>query len=213
MTMQIQSARFKTFLRPKTKIFEVKFYRRIAMVESKFSLPVEVNIFELSPLIAVYSTHAKFIVPMEMNQETYVKERLDDQISWYDLKSAWNKKWHLIFQISHLCLASMITISAIVNHNTYPYAKYVIALLGAIIAITSGVVGLYKFNEKWVLYRTTAESLKHEKYLFITKTYPYHSESAFTLLVGRVESLISKENSNWSQSMEHAEGGNESKQH
>lgn len=147
-----------------------------------------------------------------MNEETYVKERLEDQIAWYDFKSAWNKKWHMVFQISQLCFASVITISAIVNHNSYPYAKYVVAILGAVIAISSGVVGLYKFNEKWILYRTTAESLKHEKYLFVTKTYPYHSENAFKQLVGRVESLISKENSNWSQSMEHSEKGNEAKQ-
>ncbi|HFC76762.1 MAG TPA: DUF4231 domain-containing protein, partial [Candidatus Moranbacteria bacterium] len=45
------------------------------------------------------------------------------------------------------------------------------------------------------------ESLKHEKYLFLTKSEPYDIDEPFKLLVQRVESLISKENTNWSNYM------------
>jgi hypothetical protein len=39
----------------------------------------------------------------------------------------------------------------------------------------------------------------------VTKTDPYNGEQAFQLLVQRVEGLISKENTNWSQYMDRPE--------
>ena len=48
------------------------------------------------------------------------------------------------------------------------------------------------------MYRTICETLRHEKYLFLTKTRPYNSNDAFNKLVEKIEGLISKENSQWS---------------
>ena len=58
-----------------------------------------------------------------------------------------------------------------------------------------------KFQEKWSEYRTTSETLKHEKYLYETKSGPYDNERTdnFKSFVVRIENLISKENSSWSQ--------------
>ncbi|MDX8400740.1 MAG: DUF4231 domain-containing protein [Gallionellaceae bacterium] len=78
-----------------------------------------------------------------------------------------------------------------------PDMKIIVGGLGVIIAVSSGVVALFKFQEHWLQYRTTAESLKHHKYLYLTKTPPYNDEKSFNLLVESVEGLISKENSNW----------------
>lgn len=76
----------------------------------------------------------------------------------------------------------------------------ILGILGSLIAILSGLSGLLKFQEKWTEYRTTAETLKHEKILFLTKTGPYNEEDdPFKLLVTRTENLVSKENSAWSQ--------------
>ena len=66
---------------------------------------------------------------------------------------------------------------------------------------------LGQHHENWLEYRTTCESLKHEKYLFLTRTEPYDSNAAFALLVRRVESLLSKENSAWAR---HARSGGQS---
>ena len=71
--------------------------------------------------------------------------------------------------------------------------------LGVLIAVITGVSALYKFDEKWIKYRTTAESLKHEKYIYDTRVDPYDDTDPFPLLVKRVETLISQENSDWSQ--------------
>ena len=49
--------------------------------------------------------------------------------------------------------------------------------------------------------RAAAESLRKEKFLFLTQTEPYDKDDAFHLLVQRVEALLSKENTDWAQSM------------
>ena len=75
--------------------------------------------------------------------------------------------------------------------------KIVVGALGVLIAVSSGVVGLFKFQEHWLQYRTTAESLNHHKYLFLTNSAPYDKEEPYNLLVENIEGLISKENSSW----------------
>ena len=75
----------------------------------------------------------------------------------------------------------------------------VVGVLGALVAIIASLLSLNQFQENWIEYRTTCESLKHEKYLFLTNAEPYNEEDPFGLFVQRIESLISKENSAWSQ--------------
>ena len=81
-----------------------------------------------------------------------------------------------------------------------PYYSVIIGFLGVIIAVSAGMSALYKYHENWIEYRTTSETLKHDKYLYQTKSSPYNNEDAFNRLVQRVEGLISKENTKWSRS-------------
>ncbi len=77
-------------------------------------------------------------------------------------------------------------------------SNIVISILGLVVAFCTGLLSLNKYQENWVNYRTTAEDLKKEKYMFITQSPPYqYEEDSFQILVQRVESLISKENSGW----------------
>ena len=71
--------------------------------------------------------------------------------------------------------------------------------MGVTVALIAGLITLYRFQELWIEYRTTAETLKHEKYLYLTQSTPYDGERAFNLLVNRVEGLISRQNSGWAQ--------------
>ena len=65
----------------------------------------------------------------------------------------------------------------------------------------ASLLGLLNLQEHWIEYRATAESLRREKFLFLTQTEPYDKDDAFHLLVQRVEALSSKENAEWAQSM------------
>lgn len=132
-----------------------------------------------------------------MNEEQYLKVRLDNQIDWYDRKSTSNQKYFKIICIIEFIAAALIPfLTPYINENTIKL-KFFVAILGVIISVIVAVIGLYKFQEHWTEYRTTCESLRHEKYLYLTKVPPYDGSDAFTLLVERTESLISKENSAW----------------
>lgn len=134
-----------------------------------------------------------------MNEEEYLQQRVYDQIDWYDRKSQWNQKWFKRLQVFQLVASVSIPfLSGYVELGGF-WIKFSIGFLGVSIAGTVAIAGLYKFQENWIEYRTTCETLRHEKFRYLTKTEPYDSEERLPLLVERIESLISKENSNWSQ--------------
>ena len=141
-----------------------------------------------------------------MNQDEYLKNRLDDQIDWYDRKSVQNQKWFKRLQVTSIIAAASIPFLSGYITETSLVLKISTGVLGLLVAAITAVLGLYKFQENWLEFRTTCETLKHEKYLFLTGTDPYDSEHSFQLLVQRVEGLISKENTNWSQYMDRSEG-------
>ena len=154
---------------------------------------------------------------MIMDETEYLKARLDDQINWYDRKSSLHQKQFKRSQSIQIISAALIPVLAAFADKSIPIQgfdvpliKIVIGLLGALIAVVSGLLGLYKHQENWVEYRATCEMLQHEKFLFLTRTEPYLGADAFPLLVSRVESIMAKERSTWTEQMKKsrsAEGG------
>jgi hypothetical protein len=134
-----------------------------------------------------------------MTEQDYIKTRIDDQITWYSNKATtnkllnhWTKGLIIVFSATIPLVAGLEFCSEVKNIT--------LGILGSLIAILSGLSGLLKFQEKWTEYRTTSETLKHEKILFQTKTGPYsEDQEPFKLLVTRTENLVSKEHSAWSQ--------------
>ena len=134
-----------------------------------------------------------------MTEQEYIKTRIVDQITWYSDKATTNKLFN--HWTKGLIIVFSATIPLVAGLEFCPTIKnIIIGVLGSLIAILSGLSGLLKFQEKWTEYRTTSETLKHEKILFQTKTGPYNEEvDPFKLLVTRTENLVSKEHSVWSQ--------------
>lgn len=132
-----------------------------------------------------------------MTPEEYIKNRVEDQIIWYESKSGLNKMWFIILQTTALVAATSIPVFAIFSGDMW--ARVTVAILGSATAITTGVISLHQFREHWIGYRTTAESLKHEKYLYQTSTGPYLGDDAFSVLTERIEALVSQENTAWQQ--------------
>jgi hypothetical protein len=144
-----------------------------------------------------------------MNAEEYLKERLDYQINWYDKKSKRNKIGYYVLRILEIiCAISIPFILGYASDQT-PNLKFIVGLLGVIVGAISGFLGLFQTQENWISYRTTCETLRHEKFFFQTKSKPYDSEDTFPLLVERVEMLISKENTSWSQMLKSQKKNND----
>ena len=77
------------------------------------------------------------------------------------------------------------------------YSEWITALLGFVVTCTTVFLALNKYQERWINFRTTCETLKHFKHLFITGASPYKGVDNFDKFVNDVESVISKENSDW----------------
>jgi hypothetical protein len=126
-----------------------------------------------------------------MNEQQYIETRVKDQIKWYSDKSGSNQKFFKFFKITEIICAVSIPFLA-----SYISAFWT-GLIGAIVAVIAGILSIYKFQDNWVKYRTTSETLKHHLNLFQTKVEPYNDENRFSKFVHNIEGMISKENSEW----------------
>jgi Protein of unknown function (DUF4231) len=134
-----------------------------------------------------------------MTPEDYMTQRVDDQVSWYERKSMSAQKWFKRLRWIEIVCAAAIPVLAAYS-DTEP-ARVTLALLGALVVVLASLLSLGRYQENWIEYRTTCESLRHEKYCYLTEVEPYNSseEDSFALFVQRIENLISKENSQWAQ--------------
>jgi hypothetical protein len=146
-----------------------------------------------------------------LDSEQYLKERLQDQIDWYDNKSKSDKKWYIRLRTFEIVFAALIPFIIGFSQQEWTWLKFVAGALGVAVTVMAGLLGLFKFQENWVEYRATAETLKHEKFLFLTRTKPYDTVDPFKLLVERVETLVSNETNHWSQYLKASETKNNEK--
>lgn len=132
-----------------------------------------------------------------MNMQEYMKERVDNQIQWYDQKSVKAQKYYKRYQVVEIVLAALIPL--LVGYAEFPLVPFIIGVFGVMIAVIESVTKLYKFHENWIEYRTTAELLRFQKHLYLTNCAPYNEkeETIDNLFVKNVESIISSENNQW----------------
>jgi hypothetical protein len=135
-----------------------------------------------------------------ISPEEYIEQRLSDQIAWYDRKSITNQRWFKRLRFAEIVAAATIPFLSGFAGDSFPI-KIAIGALGVFVAVIASLLGLLQFQVHWIEYRATAESLRKEELLFRTQTEPYDKDDAFHLLVRRVEALLSKENTEWAQSM------------
>jgi hypothetical protein len=79
-------------------------------------------------------------------------------------------------------------------------AKWTTAAAGSLIALLEAIQHLNQYSTLWVTYRSTAERLKHEKYLFLSAAGPYRDVpegERLVQLAERVEEHVSTEHANW----------------
>lgn len=123
--------------------------------------------------------------------------RLEDQLAWYDGKSRSSQSWYKGLKILQVILAVAIPIA---SHADPAVAKWLTSIAGAAIALLEGIQHLNQYATLWLMYRSTAERLKHEKYLFLSAAGPYkglNETDRLVALAERVEEHVSTEHANW----------------
>lgn len=137
-----------------------------------------------------------------MSEQEYLEQRLDEQQKWLSAKSGFNQRWYKRLRVVEIVVAASIPFFASLINSGMPSMSYVVAFLGFVIAAVSAFLSLNKFQENWVEYRAAAETLKREKFLFLTRTPPYADGAAFATLVERVEAVLQKQNAGWTAYMQ-----------
>ncbi|MBV8553173.1 MAG: DUF4231 domain-containing protein [Acidobacteriaceae bacterium] len=122
-------------------------------------------------------------------------QRLENQITWYNEKSALNQRRYKTLKAATIVSAAIIPV---LTTASAPYGARIVAGLGVLIAIIEGLQQLNQYQTNWTSFRSTAEALKHEKYLYLAKAGSYSDPAtAHSTLAERVESLVSQENAKW----------------
>lgn len=123
--------------------------------------------------------------------------RLEDQLNWYDRKSKYAQRWYKGLKFLQVILAIGIPVTIHLGDNA---GKLFAAISGAVIAIIETVQHMNQYSTLWVMYRSTAERLKHEKYLFLSAAGPFKEiaeSERLIVLAERVEEHVSTEHANW----------------
>lgn len=136
----------------------------------------------------------------ESEFEKYLEERYNDQIGWYETKSADNKKKYQIFELILIIVSSLTPVLIVIDFiaETLIILRWISVITSVLTVITASLLRSFEFHEKWLNYRTTAELLKKEIYYYKANTEEYaQAEDKEALFVDRVENLISKSNKSW----------------
>lgn len=131
--------------------------------------------------------------------------RLDDELAWYDAKSVGAQHAYKRVKLAQIVAAAAVAVLA-----TLDVSNAWIAALGALLVVLEGVQQLYQWQTNWVLYRSTAEALKHERFLYLSHAGPYATRNRRRVLAERVEGLVSQEHAKWTQGREQGDDESDS---
>lgn len=122
---------------------------------------------------------------------------MEEQLDWSNNKSLKNQKWYKICKIAQIILAVGVPIFV---HLPNGYATWITSIAGGFIAFIEALQHLNQYSTLWITYRSTAERLKHKKYLFLSEAGPnvnLEESNRLILLAERVEEHVSTEHANW----------------
>lgn len=132
-----------------------------------------------------------------LSEKQYITERVEEQIKWYDDKSKKAQKYYKRLTYVILVSAAIIPLATNLLVNSI-WTKLFISFLGIATTLSQGIINLNDYNQNWIEYRTVCETLKKEKYMYLTQAGVYSdNEESFAFFAERVESIISQENVNW----------------
>jgi hypothetical protein len=130
----------------------------------------------------------------------YLKDRYYDQIEWYGNAAKKNQSYYIKFQWGLIILSALtpVLITIDLYISIYPILRWIPITTSVFVAIFAAALKTFKFQENWINYRTTCESLKKEKHYYDANLGEYAKlKTKKRTFVERVENLISREHSLW----------------
>ena len=81
------------------------------------------------------------------------------------------------------------------------------------VVVLEGLQQLNQWQSNWVLYRSTAEALKHERFLYLANAGPYRGRDRSRVLAEKVEGLVSQEHAKWTDARRESDQQQQNQQH
>ncbi len=117
---------------------------------------------------------------MDKELESYIADRVDDQLDYFDSSALRNQKaYRRLKGISIACnvLTTMTIALAFTVPQEYKIAMGILALiLSTIVLATYQIEEFQSYGAKWEKFRLVAEQIKSEKYMFLNRVGTYAIE-------------------------------------
>ena len=126
---------------------------------------------------------------MVTHRKLTAKKYLLGEQDWHDRKSTQYKRFYTILAIISIVITSFIPFTSLFMDD-FPSARYIVALMGSLITIVSTINATFKWHEKWIDYRVTAEILKYHRCLYETRSSPYNGPDADKILIESVNTTV-----------------------
>jgi hypothetical protein len=136
---------------------------------------------------------------MAQAAQDYLEGRLKEQLDYHSRASRDNKKKFYALQFVIIITGALVPIVNVIIPGG-DLLRLTSSILGGIIIVVTALLQLHKYQENWIVFRTTQELLKKEKFLYLNDAGDYaglDDEMKKRLLVERVESLVSSETSKY----------------
>jgi hypothetical protein len=129
---------------------------------------------------------------VEPTEEDPVWDRLSGQLVWYRERSRRAQLAYKSVKLGQLAVGACVPVIAALSA---PAA--VTAIVSAIVVVAEGAQQLFQWHTNWLDYRSTAEALKREKFLYLAHAGRYADEDRRVVLAQRVEDVIAGQNDGW----------------
>ena len=113
-----------------------------------------------------------------MNIETYLTERVDDQIEYFDSNAIRNQKLYKRLKVTAIVCNVLTTLTIALALTFIPYLKLMgiaALVLSTTVLATYQIEEFYNFGAKWEKFRLVTERIKSEKHLFLNSVGAYSS--------------------------------------
>ncbi len=121
-----------------------------------------------------------------------VGARLNDQLTWYRNQAKRAKRSYTTVKVVQLLVGATVPVVAAISAPALLTAS-----LAAVVVVAEGAEQLFQWHANWLRYRSTAESLKQQKHLYLAGAGPYGDDDRRQVLAERVERVISQETGTW----------------
>lgn len=125
-----------------------------------------------------------------------IEQFIDEQQDWYDKYATKNKRYHTIITISKLVISTCIPIISL-SITELSWANYTVAILGAIIAVLTGLQASFRFKDNWIKFRHTSYNLRFEKLLYKNSAPPYGKNERKFEAIRHIKEIMDSEHIQW----------------